>query len=127
MADEQVYVFGLPWWPFDGAVTAALIALIGTLLAMWFNGWRFRAAEKNQGSRHSESLRETERVSERERLSERLILAMNHAYSGEEARIQQALIMLQAIRSSRWLDVSDRRMIVDAIDYCIAALGGGAS
>jgi len=62
------YVFGLPWWPFDGAVTAAIIALVGTLLAMFFNGRRFRVAEANQQDRHTETLSASERASERELL-----------------------------------------------------------
>jgi hypothetical protein len=103
------YVFGWTWWPFDGAVTAAVIALIGTLLAMWFNGRRFAEAENNQTERHTETLASTERVSERENL----LVDMRRA---EEALAEKdpnhwvyAGVILQQVNKSPHATDSDRR------------------
>lgn len=65
---EPLYVLGFTWWPFDGAVTAAIIALVGTGVTLLFNAHRFKTAEKNQTARHKGTLGATERASERELL-----------------------------------------------------------
>lgn len=46
--DATFYVFGLEWWPFDGAVTAALIAAAVAILTGWWGYRRLRASEARQ-------------------------------------------------------------------------------
>lgn len=102
-------MFGWTWWPFDGAVTAALIALIGTLLAMWFNGRRFRTAEDNQTQRHSETLASTERVSEREMLLIDIRRAEEALAKDQPGHWVYAAVILQEVNANEHATDVDRR------------------
>lgn len=120
---DTLYVFGLSWWPFDGAVTAALIALIGTGGAIWFNRRRFLIAERNQSERHAAALESTSRLSGREQLLIDLRRAEDALASDNERLWIYASVTLRHARTSEYATADDRRRVRAIIKGYAARFG----
>ncbi|MFJ2533269.1 hypothetical protein [Microbacterium maritypicum] len=103
------YVFGQTWWPFDGAVTAAIIAFIGTVTAIVFNGRRFTKAETNQNTRHVETLDSTKLLGGREQLLIDLRRAEDALAGNDKHQWIYAGVILQQIRNSEYADADDKK------------------
>ncbi|MGM1029345.1 MAG: hypothetical protein ACQEWM_05655 [Actinomycetota bacterium] len=79
------FVFGLPWWPFDGAVTAALIAGIFAIATGWWSYRRLIASEARQLEAQRE-LQDTAQVFQRG-LHEEIIIATSKTSEREQLLI----------------------------------------
>lgn len=112
---EQLYVFGWTWWPFDGAVTAGLLALCGTAGLLGFNAWSFDAAEKRNQRRHTEALQSVEKTSARDHALARFREALDSIDTGLDRRVEFGIALLQSLAGSEWLSREDRVLAVHTL------------
>lgn len=108
-AADTWFVFGLPWWPFDGSAIAALIALLGTLATIGFAWRKFHVAERNQDERHEQTVASTERLGERGLLNRDMQRA-EEALAGNDANHWvHAGVILREVHLSEYATDADRR------------------
>lgn len=107
--DDRFYVFGLEWWPFDGAVTGAFIAAAATFATIYFNHRRFKSADSSQQGRHEDVVSMTTRLSERELLNRDIQRAEEALANNDANHWVYAGVILREVNLSEHATDADRR------------------